>query len=166
MNVSSDVPLLIDNETSVVVQSHRSHVKDLVSSSKFPKRSFPIFGSLLLLVSVVIWVTSAQITKTVFSNEDFTKPFLVSYIQISCQSIFLLHPLVTSFKKPSLEEQNPDFISDPTKKGEFGNFLSLFFFKLIIHHLFVSFLVKDPFFKTAFLALKFLVLFFSVTFVS
>lgn len=46
-------------------------------------------GILLLLVVVVIWVVSSELEKFIFSDENFSKPYFVTFLDASTFSIYL-----------------------------------------------------------------------------
>eukprot|EP00048_Salpingoeca_helianthica_P016851 m.234525 g.234525 ORF g.234525 m.234525 type:complete len:395 (-) comp19641_c0_seq1:36-1220(-) len=47
------------------------------------------FGLFLLLIVVSIWVASAELTEYIFSDENFSKPYFLTYLSASCFSLYL-----------------------------------------------------------------------------
>ncbi|XP_022246997.1 solute carrier family 35 member F5-like [Limulus polyphemus] len=48
-----------------------------------------VVGVVALLVVDIIWVTSSELTKYIFKNEDFSKPFFSTYIKTTMFMIYL-----------------------------------------------------------------------------
>lgn len=49
-----------------------------------------VFGVFLLLVVDVIWVLSSELTKYLYENERFDKPFFCTYFKTSLFTLYLL----------------------------------------------------------------------------
>ncbi|KAJ8926015.1 hypothetical protein NQ315_009870 [Exocentrus adspersus] len=49
-----------------------------------------ILGSLVLILVDVIWVSSSELTKFIYSNETFEKPFFCTYIKTSMFTLYLV----------------------------------------------------------------------------
>ncbi|XP_050549147.1 solute carrier family 35 member F5 isoform X1 [Daktulosphaira vitifoliae] len=72
-----------------------------------------IFGLLLLLLSVIIWVISSQFLNSVPNQkEDFKKPFFFAYAKASIFTIYLLiYVIFKEFRKPCKNQSNYMFIN-------------------------------------------------------
>ncbi|KAG5885949.1 hypothetical protein JTB14_018403 [Gonioctena quinquepunctata] len=49
-----------------------------------------VLGSLVLILVDVIWVSSSELTKFIYNNETFEKPFFCTYIKTSMFTLYLL----------------------------------------------------------------------------
>lgn len=78
-----------DNVSAPATQAHSHYVTMEQKSwkSKFSRHSLGMF---LLLVVVVLWVSSNFLTWTLFSDESYSKPYLVTYINSVIFSVYLI----------------------------------------------------------------------------
>ncbi|EFA07349.1 solute carrier family 35, member F5 [Tribolium castaneum] len=58
--------------------------------SSLTKTQRLILGSFVLILVDVIWVASSELTKFIYSNETFEKPFFCTYVKTSMFAIYLL----------------------------------------------------------------------------
>jgi len=76
-----------DPHDSQVMQSGPpAVVKETSSQFKFKRHTL---GIVLLLVVVVLWVSGNFLTWTLFSDETYPKPYLVSYVNSAIFSVYL-----------------------------------------------------------------------------
>ncbi|KAF8421064.1 hypothetical protein EV426DRAFT_709312 [Tirmania nivea] len=100
---------------------HESLVEEESSQFKFKRHTL---GIILLFVVVVLWVSGNFLTWTLFSDETYSKPYLVSYVNSVIFSVYLLpwiwrggiKELVRRWK----DGERPWGALDRDKKGEYA----------------------------------------------
>ncbi|KOB79448.1 Solute carrier family 35 member F5 [Operophtera brumata] len=75
--------------------------KDVVEQSDRRKYAFGVF---ILLLVVVLWISSSEVTKYLYAEKHIERPFLVTYIRSSFLFIYLL---VLCFTPPTRDPCRP-----------------------------------------------------------
>ncbi|KAM0750478.1 hypothetical protein T439DRAFT_326445 [Meredithblackwellia eburnea MCA 4105] len=72
-----------------------------MSSSKKPqdRQSQYIFGTVLLLGVVALWVTSSFIMNSMFTSMDYNKPFLITYLCTASFTLYLVRQAVSEIRR-------------------------------------------------------------------
>ncbi|CAH0590200.1 unnamed protein product [Chrysodeixis includens] len=83
------------------VTNNNKNSKDVVQ--RFNKRKFA-FGVFILLLVVVLWVVSSEMTKYLYIEKHIERPFLVTYVRSSLLFIYLL---VLCFTPPTRDPCQP-----------------------------------------------------------
>ncbi|CAD5206259.1 unnamed protein product [Bursaphelenchus okinawaensis] len=65
-----------------------------------------VFGVFLLLIVNTVWVISAEVTKYLFADLKFKRPFFVTYIKSCLFSIFLLRYLICGTQQSKSDEKD------------------------------------------------------------
>ncbi|KAF5308142.1 hypothetical protein FQR65_LT06321 [Abscondita terminalis] len=65
-------------------------MEDVSFSSVLSKTQRLILGLFVLLLVDIIWVSSSELTKYIYHNEDFEKPFFSTYIKTSMFTLYML----------------------------------------------------------------------------
>nr|XP_037873674.1 solute carrier family 35 member F5 isoform X3 [Bombyx mori] len=91
--------------------------KDVVQ--EFNRKKY-VFGVFILLLVVVLWVVSSEMTKYLYTEKHLERPFLVTYVRSSLLFIYLL---VLCFSPPTKDPCRPtDYTGDstfiPVRAGE------------------------------------------------
>ncbi|KAI8092862.1 vacuolar membrane protein [Halteromyces radiatus] len=68
------------------------------------KRRRYYFGILTLLVVVFIWVATSFVTNSIFGDQDFERPFFITYYSTSTFSVYLI-PVAISYLRHSYHTQ-------------------------------------------------------------
>jgi len=77
------------NEDETVVHTYPS-LSTMSCTSLLSKSQRLLLGLLLLLFVNVIWVLSSELTKYIFLNADYDKPFFTTYFKTSMFMVYLL----------------------------------------------------------------------------
>lgn len=75
--------------------------KDVVQ--EFNRKKY-VFGVFILLLVVVLWVVSSEMTKYLYTEKHLERPFLVTYVRSSLLFIYLL---VLCFSPPTKDPCRP-----------------------------------------------------------
>ncbi|XP_075981007.1 solute carrier family 35 member F5 [Anticarsia gemmatalis] len=103
------------------VTSNNKNNKDAVQ--RFNKRKFA-FGVFILLLVVVLWVVSSEMTKYLYVEKHLERPFLVTYVRSSLLFIYLL---VLCFTPPTRDPCQPaDYtqLLEPTAETDDENYFN------------------------------------------
>lgn len=95
-------------------------VEDMLLRSKLSRHTL---GILLLFLVVVLWVSGNFLTWTLFSDETYSKPYLVSYVNSTIFSAFLIPWIrrggITELRMRWKEGERPWGALDKNNRGEY-----------------------------------------------
>ncbi|KAG6461577.1 hypothetical protein O3G_MSEX012718 [Manduca sexta] len=103
------------------VYSNNKNNKDDVQH--FNKRKYA-FGVFILLLAVVLWVVSSEMTKYLYIEKNLERPFLVTYVRSSLLFIYLI---VLCFSPPTRDPCRPaDYtqLLEPTAETDDENYFN------------------------------------------
>uniref|UniRef100_A0A1E1WGH6 Uncharacterized protein n=2 Tax=Pectinophora gossypiella TaxID=13191 RepID=A0A1E1WGH6_PECGO len=100
-----------------------SNNKNNQDNQNVSRRKF-VFGVFLLLLVVVLWVVSSELTRYIYLEKKLERPFLVTYVRSSLLFVYLL---VLCFTPPTRDPCRPaDYtqLIEPTAETDDENFFN------------------------------------------
>ncbi|XP_013187752.2 solute carrier family 35 member F5 isoform X1 [Amyelois transitella] len=97
--------------------------KNNIDGSQYSKRKYA-FGLFLLLLVVILWVLSSEMTKYIYEEKGLDRPFLITYVRSSLLFVYLL---VLCFTPPTKDPCRPtDYtqLLEPTAETDEESYIS------------------------------------------
>ncbi|KAJ8936034.1 hypothetical protein NQ318_015440 [Aromia moschata] len=91
---------------------------DASIGSMLTKTQRLVLGTLILILVDVIWVSSSELTKFIYNNETFEKPFFCTYIKTSMFTLYLFGFLIWPSWKDSCSRSSNYVIIDPEQDDD------------------------------------------------